>query len=50
MNRRTFFRCLAVLAGAFASKSFPARAAGRKEIEIQRSPVAGFQYGEGESL
>ncbi len=55
MDRRTFFRCLAVLAGSAATKTFPATAMAtvrttvkeKEKIEIQRSPIAGFQYGEG---
>ncbi len=50
MNRRTFFRCMGVMFAACAMRALPAKAAGREEIEIQRSPVAGFQFGEGEEV
>ncbi len=58
MDRRTFFRCLAVLVGSPAKKTFPATAMAtvrttvkeKEKIEIQRSSIAGFQFGEGEEV
>lgn len=50
MNRRTFLRCMTVMGGAVVSKAFPAAVGGSEVIEIQRSSVAGFQFGEGEEV
>ncbi|MDF1527459.1 MAG: HIRAN protein, partial [bacterium] len=50
MDRMTFFKRVAVLVGACALKAVPAAARRKEQVEIQRSPVAGFQYGEGEEV
>jgi len=49
MNRRFFLERITALIGI--STVAPAvRAAGKQSIELQHSPVAGFQYHHGESL
>ena len=49
MNRRLFIERIAVLVGLGAV--IPrAQAASSRRIELQRSPVAGFQYHRGESI
>ena len=49
MNKRQFFKRVATLLGISAVAPL-AQAAANREIEIQRSPVAGFQYHQGEKL
>lgn len=49
MNRRLFIERIAALVGI--GVAIPqARAASSRRIELQRSPVAGFQYHRGESI
>lgn len=49
MNRRFFLERITALIGI--STVAPAvRAAGKQSIELQHSPVAGFQYHHGESV
>lgn len=48
MDRRTFvFRLAALCGSALALGTQPARALAARGIELQHSPVAGFQYHEG---
>lgn len=49
MNRRLFIERIAALVG-FGMALPPARASSTRQIELQRSPVAGFQYHRGESV
>ena len=49
MNKRLFLRRVATLLGAGAVAPLT-QASPNREIEIQRSPVAGFQYHQGEKL
>ena len=49
MNKRLFLRRVATLLGAGAVAPL-AQTSPNREIEIQRSPVAGFQYHQGEKL
>ena len=49
MNKRLFLRRVATLLGVGAVAPL-AQASPNREIEIQRSPVAGFQYHQGEKL
>ena len=49
MNKRQFFKRVATLLGIGAVAPL-AQASPNREIEIQRSPVAGFQYHQGEKL
>jgi hypothetical protein len=49
MNRRLFIERIAALVGLGAVIP-PAQAATLRRIELQRSPVAGFQYHRGESV
>ena len=49
MNRRLFIERIATLVGLGAVIP-QAQAAGSRRIELQRSPVAGFQYHRGESV
>lgn len=49
MNRRLFFERIAALIG-LATASPLVQAATAKRIELQRSPVAGFQYHQGETV
>ncbi len=49
MNKRLFLRRVATLLGIGAVAPL-AQASPNREIEIQRSPVAGFQYHHGEKL
>ncbi len=49
MNRRLFIERIAAMVGI--GVAIPqARAASSRRIELQRSPVAGFQYHRGESI
>lgn len=50
MQRRSFIRGLLALAGAGALPTHTAQARDRHTIPLQQSPVAGFQYHEGEDL
>jgi hypothetical protein len=51
MVRRSFvLRLLAAAAGAIAVGPVPASAPRRRSLLLQESPVAGFQYHEGERL
>ncbi len=47
MNRRLFIERIAALVGLVAAIP-QVQAAGSRRIELQRSPVAGFQYHQGE--
>ena len=47
MNKRQFFKKVAALVGVGAVAPL-AQAATNREIELQRSPLAGFQYHQGE--
>ena len=47
MSRRLFFERMAALVGISVAAPF-ARATTSRQIELQRSPVAGFQYHQGE--
>ena len=49
MNRRLFIERIAALIGLGAAIP-QAQAASSRRIELQRSPVAGFQYHKGESI
>lgn len=49
MNRRLFFEQIAALIGLAAASPL-VQAAAAKRIELQRSPVAGFQYHQGETV
>lgn len=49
MNRRLFIERIAALVGLGAAIP-QVQAAGSRRIELQRSPVAGFQYHRGESV
>jgi hypothetical protein len=49
MNRRLFIERIATLVGLGAVIP-QAQAAGSRRIELQRSPVAGFQYHKGEAV
>jgi hypothetical protein len=49
MNRRLFIERIAALVGLGAAIP-QAQAAGSRRIELQRSPVAGFQYHKGEAV
>lgn len=49
MNKRQFFKKVAALIGVGALAPL-AQAATSREIELQRSPLAGFQYHQGEKL
>jgi hypothetical protein len=53
MERRTFLEGLAAffgIAGTPVSRAVVPRATTRRRVELQRSPVAGFQYHQGESV
>ncbi len=49
MSRRLFLERITALIGVSLAAS-AARAAAPRKVELQRSPVAGFQYHQGESL
>ena len=49
MNRRSFFERTSALIG-LAIGAPVARASTARQLELQRSPVAGFQYHRGEAL
>jgi hypothetical protein len=49
MNRRLFIERIAALVGLGAAIP-QVHAAGSRRIELQRSPVAGFQYHKGEAV
>ena len=49
MRRRRFLEQVGTLIGAGIAAPV-ARAAARRRVELQRSPVAGFQYHEGEAV
>lgn len=49
MNRRFFLERITALIG-FSSVAPAVRAADKQAIELQHSPVAGFQYHQGESI
>lgn len=50
MNRRRFFISLAALAAAPLAVARPTEPAATRRILLQESPLAGFQYHEGERL
>lgn len=50
MNRRRFFISLAALAAAPLAVARPTAPAATRRILLQESPLAGFQYHEGERL
>jgi len=54
MKRRSFITALATLLGtsgaSAATWSFGRQTETRRNIELQRSPIAGFQYHEGEAV
>lgn len=50
MERRAFFKLVAKIAGAFGASRVAHAAAGRQVIALQSSPVAGFQYHDGENV
>lgn len=49
MNRRLFLERIAALIGISVAAPV-ARAAAPRKVELQRSPVAGFQYHQGEAI
>lgn len=49
MNRRLFFERIAAVVGLAATPSL-VRAAAPRRVELQKSPVAGFQYHQGEAV
>lgn len=49
MNRRLFLERIAALVGISVAAP-AARAAASRRVELQRSPVAGFQYHQGEAI
>lgn len=50
MNRRGFIERIAVLAGFGVAAPIVQAATAKQEIELHRSPVAGFQYHQGERV
>lgn len=50
MDRRAFIERIAALAGLGAAAPVVQAATATQEIELQRSPVAGFQYHQGERV
>jgi hypothetical protein len=50
MDRRSFFRNLICTTAGFLSLASSSRAETKKRIVLQQSPVAGFQYHDGETV
>jgi len=50
MSRRTFLKSLMALAGGFSVSAIARAASAASGKTLQRSPLAGFQYHQGETL